>query len=302
MSAEAPCTASRARARPGRSTITTTTARSRGPRGARRGPIARKWVESVVTDILKGFLDDSENLALIAVDAAKYYEGTTRALDYLAGLEQCRDVEKGLANFVRAIEAGIFNEATQRRMAELQARKEALDDAIAAETVRQSLFEDEHSIRSYYDRFLHADFDNTEVRDSAMEYFVDKIYLHEDRLVVASWYSEGNREVPMEVLDGETEDPFAEGEAVRFDCFSSGSTKRPLGNCQAVFCMRQAGDAPLLLSVFAKKRGSQHCRLPLKVGEDLVHVECFLSCCLVSGRSTICARNHAACPTIQRED
>lgn len=59
-----------------------------------------------VTDILKGFLDDSENLVLIAVDAAKYYEGT----DYLARLEQQRrDVEKGLANFVRAIEAGIFN-------------------------------------------------------------------------------------------------------------------------------------------------------------------------------------------------
>ena len=177
-----------------------------------------------MTDILKGFLDDSENLASIAVDAAKYYEGHYKGTDYLAGLEQQRrDVEKGLANFVRAIEAGIFNEATQRRMAELQARKEALDDAIAAETVRQSLFEDEHSIRSYYDRFLHADFDNTEVRDSVMEYFVDKIYLHEDRLVVASWYSEDNREVPMEVLDGETGDPFAEGEAVRFDCFPSGS-------------------------------------------------------------------------------
>ena len=125
---------------------------------------------------------------------------------------------------MRAIEAGVFNEATQKRIAELQARKEALDDAIAAETVRQSLFEDEYSIRAYYDRFLHADFDNAEVRDSVMEYFVDKIYLHEDRLVVASWYSEDNREVPMEVLDGETEDPFAEGEAVRFDCFPSGST------------------------------------------------------------------------------
>lgn len=39
-------------------------------------PVRKEWVESVVTDILKGFLDDSENLALIAVDAAKYDEGT----------------------------------------------------------------------------------------------------------------------------------------------------------------------------------------------------------------------------------
>lgn len=43
--------------------------------------------------------------------------------------------------------------------------------------------------------------------------------------MVTSWYSEDNREVPMEVLNGETEDPFAEGEAVKFDCFPFGSTK-----------------------------------------------------------------------------
>ncbi|MDY6084409.1 MAG: recombinase family protein [Dialister sp.] len=190
-------------------------------------PVRKEWVEDEVTDILKGFLDDSENLASIAVDAAKYYEGHYKGTDYLASLEQQRrDVEKGLANFVRAIEAGIFNEATQWRMAEFQERKEALDDAIAAETVRQSLFADEHSIKAYFDRFLHADFDNAEVRDSVLEYFVDRVYLHEDRLVVASWYSEDNREVPMEVLDGRTENPFDKGEALKFDCFPSGSTRK----------------------------------------------------------------------------
>jgi site-specific DNA recombinase len=175
--------------------------------------------------ILKGLLDDSENLASIAVDAAKYYERHYKSTGYLAGLEQQRrDVEKGLVNFVKAIEAGIFNETTQRRMAELEAQKEALDDAIGAETVRQSLFEDEPSIKAYFDRFLHADFDNPDVRDSVLEYFVDKIYLYEDRLVLMSWYSEDNREVPLEVLNGEVEDPFAEGEAAVFDCFPSGPT------------------------------------------------------------------------------
>lgn len=199
-------------------------------------PVRKDWVENVVTDILKGFLDDSENLASIAVDAAKYYEGHYKGTDYLASLEQQRrDVEKGLANFVRAIEAGIFNEATQRRMAELQERKEALNDAIAAETVRQSLFEDEHSIKAYFDRFLHADFDNVEVRDSVLEYFVDKIYSHNDRLVITSWYSEDSRDVPMEVLDGATENPFDKGEAVEFDCFPSGST-----NCLLVLIQFRA--------------------------------------------------------------
>lgn len=36
--------------------------------------------------------------------------------------------------------------------------------------------------------------------------------------MVMSWYSEDNCEVPMEVLNREVEDSFAEGEAVKFDC------------------------------------------------------------------------------------
>lgn len=56
------------------------------------------------------------------------------------------------------------------------------------------------------------------MRDSVLEYFVDKIYLHEYRLVVTFCYSEDKREVPMEVLNGGMEDLFAEGEAVEFDC------------------------------------------------------------------------------------
>ena len=188
-------------------------------------PVRKEWMEDAVTGVLKGLLDDSENLASIAVDAAKYYEEHYKSTKYLSSLEQQRkDIEKGLANFVKAIEAGIFNEATQRRMAELEQQRNALTEAIEAENVRQTLFEDEHSIKAYFDRFLHVDFDNAEVRDSVLEYFVDKIYLHEDRLVVTSWYSEDNREVPMEVLNEETEDPFVKGEAVKFDCFPLGST------------------------------------------------------------------------------
>lgn len=189
-------------------------------------PVRKEWMEDAVTGVLKGLLDDSENLASIAVDAAAYYEDNYKSTEYLSSLEQQRkDIEKGLANFVKAIEAGIFNEATQRRMAELEQQRNALTEAIEAENVRQTLFEDEHSIKAYFDRFLHVDFDNAEVRDSVLEYFVDKIYLHEDRLVVTSWYSEDNREVPMEVLNEETEDPFVKGEAVKFDCFPLGSTR-----------------------------------------------------------------------------
>ncbi|MGT2834751.1 hypothetical protein ACVRZC_05310 [Streptococcus hyointestinalis] len=116
-----------------------------------------------------------------------------------------------------------ISETVTERLVQLEEQKRALNEAIEAENIRAALCEDEHTIKAYFEKFLHADFDNPETRDQVLEYFVDKIYLYEDRLVVASWYSEDNRKVPMEVLNEETEDPFAKGEAVKFDCFPSGS-------------------------------------------------------------------------------
>ena len=54
-------------------------------------------------------------------------------------------------------------------------------------------------------KFANADFENPETRRMLFEYFVDKIYLYEDRLVFISWYSEENREVPYEALNGDDE-------------------------------------------------------------------------------------------------
>ncbi|MFV0381432.1 MAG: hypothetical protein ACK5KR_04335 [Breznakia sp.] len=160
----------------------------------------KEWLEDIVNVILKGLLDNSENLASIAVDAAAYYKTHHKDAKYLEGLEaQRKEVEKELSNFVKAIGQGIFNELTQQRMVELQEQKNALTEAIEAENVRQSLYEDEHSIKAY--------FDNPETRDMILEYFVDKIHVYNDKIVITSWFSKDNREVPFEVLNGD-DDPF----------------------------------------------------------------------------------------------
>ncbi len=100
-----------------------------------------------------------------------------------------------------------------------------MNEAIEAENIRAALCEDEHTIKAYFEKFLHADFDNPETRDQVLEYFVDKIYLTDDGLVVTSWYSEDRTEVTWDMLYGEDGNPFVKGESVKFDCFPFGSTR-----------------------------------------------------------------------------
>lgn len=187
--------------------------------------VRKEKLEDAVTMILRSILHDSENLMSLAVDAAAYYEKNYRDTGYLDGLEaKRREVEKSLANLVKVIESGLISETVTERLVQLEEQKSALNEAIEAENIRAALCEDEHTIKAYFEKFLHADFDNPETRDQVLEYFVDKIYLTDDGLVVTSWYSEDRTEVTWDMLYGEDGNPFVKGEAVKFDCFPFGST------------------------------------------------------------------------------
>lgn len=187
--------------------------------------VRKEKLEDAVTMILRSILHDSENLMSLAVDAAAYYEKNYRDTGYLDGLEaKRREVEKSLANLVKVIESGLISETVTERLVQLEEQKRALNEAIEAENIRAALCEDEHTIKAYFEKFLHADFDNPETRDQVLEYFVDKIYLTDDGLVVTSWYSEDRTEITWDMLCGEDGNPFVKGEAVKFDCFPFGST------------------------------------------------------------------------------
>ncbi len=228
-----------------------------------------------MTILLRGLLENPENLASLAVDAAAYYRDNYRNTHYLDGLEaKRREVEKSTANLLKVIEKGVLSDAvTDRlmqleeqkaaldeaikaehvraalfedehsmlkviekgvlsdavtdRLMQLEEQKAALDEAIKAEHVRAALFEDEHSIKAYFDKFMRADFDNPQTRDAVMEYFVDKVYLYDDKLVATFFYSEDRTEISWGELGDLVIDPFVKGEAAEFDVFPFGSKGRP---------------------------------------------------------------------------
>ncbi len=124
------------------------------------------------------------------MDLADHYQQTHgRGDEILKALEARRtDVEIKLANFVKAISQGIFNTSTAQAMNTLEAQKQELDAAIQAEHVKATLYEDEASIGAFYKRFAEATIDTPETRDQLFEYFVDKIFIGRDQIIIASYY------------------------------------------------------------------------------------------------------------------
>ncbi len=191
----------------------------------------KRDLEDMVLFALHNIVDDEENVTALALDAAEYYEKGHDDTAYLEALEaKRREVEKSLANLVKVIEKGVVSDTVTQRLTQLEEQKSALNDAIGTENVRVSLCEDRHSIQAYFDKFLHADVNDPEIRDQVFEYFVDKVYLYDDKLVVSMWFSEDDKqEITWRdwfSLDEywTDESPFVKGEAVEFDCFPLGST------------------------------------------------------------------------------
>lgn len=153
-------------------------------------------------------------------------------------------MEKSLANLVKVIEKGVVSDTVTERLTQLEEQKSALNDAIETENVRVSLCEDKHSIQAYFDKFLHADVNDPEIRDQVFEYFVDKVYLYDDKLVVSMWLSEDDKqEITWRdwfSLDEywTDESPFVKGGSVEFDCFPLGSTKEAQIRTAGVFRQR----------------------------------------------------------------
>lgn len=170
--------------------------------------VRKDFIEQRVTEVLQHILADTENRAQLAVDISSYYREHYVNTHYLDGLRsELKATNKALDNLVRAIEKGLpLTDSVVDRLNENEERKQALAQAIEVEEARSRAAEDEASIQAYFERYTNADFDDAQIRDSVLEYFVDKIYLYDDRIVITGYYSDIHHELMYDELYGDNSD------------------------------------------------------------------------------------------------
>ena len=159
-------------------------------------------IEAIACFMLSECLKDTELLASLAVDVAAYYQKEHEDKGYIEGLKAERaEAEKALNNLVRAIEQGIFSETTQTRLLELEGRKKALTEAIEAEEIKRAVTKNEISIQHFFDEYKNADLNDLAVRDYLLDYFVDKIFVYDDKVVLTAWYGDDKKEITWGDID-----------------------------------------------------------------------------------------------------
>lgn len=111
-----------------------------------------------------------------------------------------KETERNLNNLIKVIEKGVLSSTITDRLSELENKKAAIEEAIETEILKQKLVEDENSIKKYFEMYAKADFEDEDIRNRVLEYFVDKIYVYNDRLLITWYYSDDETSVYLDAL------------------------------------------------------------------------------------------------------
>ena len=119
--------------------------------------------------------------------------------------KELHSVEKGINNMLNAIQDGIYNSSTKRRLDELEERKEALETEIANEQLIKPLLEPK-KLKFYFINLRKLDTTKLEDRRSLINNFVNAVVLHDDRIDFVFNYQDGTKTVTFEELKEESAD------------------------------------------------------------------------------------------------
>ncbi len=162
----------------------------------------KDFLEKIVVHILNELLGNPTNRLLLAeiISAHREFEQEDKK-NYEESLKaKLKDVEDKLANIMKAIESGIFNDTTAERMNVLENEKNMLNDAILAEQRANEFDMSPHRVRRYLDGFI-GDAGNPEMRNNLFQLLIHKIYVYPDKMVIVCFLSDDKREFKFEEIE-----------------------------------------------------------------------------------------------------
>ena len=159
----------------------------------------KELMEKIVLYILDDLINDPALRIIIAEKCYAYHQAQNNDNGaYEASIRaQLKDVEGKLNNLVKAIEAGIFNSTTAERMNVLENQKSMLNDALLAEQNRKKCDLTLNTIVKFLSSLV-GDINNPDTRHRLLDFFVDKIYIYPDKMVLTFYYTDERRELPFE--------------------------------------------------------------------------------------------------------
>ena len=168
----------------------------------RKRAVRKLWIENLVLEKAKSIVMSDELIEYIAGRTYRYYTEQNTDASYTDSLRQeLKQVETATANLLRAVEAGIFNEATKTRMDELDQQRTGLKAALAGAELISGLRLTQDHIKFFLMQCRELDLNEPESRRRIIDILVNAVFVYDDRVTITFHYSGDNRTITLQEVD-----------------------------------------------------------------------------------------------------
>ena len=148
---------------------------ARKRKGCDKKPIKKAWIEDLVIQHIMETLNDDELINDIVDSLFTLQSRENPELPLLQN--QLAEVEKAANNLLNAIQDGIYNEFTKKRLEELGERKNQLEVAILQEQIKKPVLTKEQ-IKFWICKWKDIDIENWAQKQKLVDIFVNSVYVY----------------------------------------------------------------------------------------------------------------------------
>jgi len=167
-------------------------------RSCKKKTVKKLWIEEIVVNYAVQMLSDDDLIDRIAESILELQKQENITLPMLR--KQLSEVERGIENMLNAIQQGILNQSTKKRLDELENSKADIEVKILREEMEHPLLTKEQ-ILYWLHRFRTIDITKREQRQLLIDTFVNAVCLYDDRLVLMFNNKDGAKTVTLEEIE-----------------------------------------------------------------------------------------------------
>lgn len=184
-----------------------TCSRKRRQKTCDKKSVRQDWIEGLVLEKVQQLLSDDKLLDFIADAVYEYYTDENSDRDFEDALNRkLKDVDASLANIMKAIETGIFNNTTKRRMDELETQRLEITAELADLKLTQSLSLTKEQIAFFLYDFRNLDTTDRDCQKRLIETFVNAVFVYDNNDVTITFnYSGDGRTITLKEVDAKAD-------------------------------------------------------------------------------------------------
>lgn len=183
--------------------------------GCHLKPVRKDLIEARVGEVLNDYLNNPTELGRLVDKIMEDNRRRQDNSDYISQLEaRLKELTTALDNVLDFIVKGIHSEAVAEKLQQIEQEKAVVEQrlsyekAVAQARTTGDMFK--AKVAYYIRGFADLGFPDGEARKEVLDFYIDKVIVRDDKLVITCWYSEDKQEISLnDVFEGINAEIFA---------------------------------------------------------------------------------------------